>query len=616
MPKLAKLDAIGAKLDLDHFQAEPEISDHAPHLAWHAPLWLRITGPAIVVAVILVASFEFAYAGKILPGVSADGVNVSGSSAADATQQLDTKLAAYQGDVIPVSYAGGTVSISVHSLAVTYDVDQAIAGAAAIGREGSIMHRIAVQFHALIGGTTNVSSFTFDHDVLAQDLSALDDSVVSPVADASVSFAGSQAQVNPEQAGARLDVGGAVALISGQLASTSNAAVSAPVYQLQPPLATGSLAGALNQIDTAVAAPITINNDGTTQTIDQNTIMSWMDVSESQDDDFLSTLKLANLFPLMPSVNLGLNPSKVQAYVANLASKIDQPAQDATLTWANNALSVVKPSQDGRALDQTDAYNQIMASLNQPTGGRVINLKIQNTPAAVNENNLASLGITSQLSDGVTNYYWSPQNRLTNIGLGLNQFNDVLLAPGEEFSFGKILGPATPAQGYTLGYVILSNKEVPAYGGGICQVVTTAFRAALLAGLPITERTNHAFAISYYTWPYGVPGVDATIYYPQLDFRFANDTGHYILIQTSMNKSANTVSFDLYGTKAKVGVIRGPYFVKPDGSTTSDPNYATAKQASHTIFYRDIQDLSGNVTKTDTFNTYYKPSTDFPPESD
>jgi vancomycin resistance protein YoaR len=178
----------------------------------------------------------------------------------------------------------------------------------------------------------------------------------------------------------------------------------------------------------------------------------------------------------------------------------------------------------------------------------------------------------------------------------------VLLAPGQVFSFGSLLGPVDAAHGYAPGLVIIGNIETPQYGGGLCQVSSTAFRAALQAGLPILERSGHAFAISFYTWPYGVPGVDATIYYPQVDMKFQNDTGHYMLITTTMNKSASTLKFDYYGTKTKVGVIRGPYFITGSNDST---------QASHTVFYRDVEDLSGNVLKTDTFNTYYQPSTNF-----
>ena len=129
---------------------------------------------------------------------------------------------------------------------------------------------------------------------------------------------------------------------------------------------------------------------------------------------------------------------------------------------------------------------------------------------------------------------------------------------------------------------------------------STAFRAALLAGLPILERTNHAFAVSYYTAPFGVPGVDATIYYPQVDFKFKNDTDNYILIQTELK--GTTLKFRFYGTKKKSGTIRGPFFI----SGSNDAN-----APSRTVFYRDVI-VDGQVTKTDTFYTNYKSALDFP----
>jgi vancomycin resistance protein YoaR len=176
-----------------------------------------------------------------------------------------------------------------------------------------------------------------------------------------------------------------------------------------------------------------------------------------------------------------------------------------------------------------------------------------------------------------------------------------LIKPGEVFSFNKYLGEVSAATGYAEGIVILENKEEKQYGGGLCQVSSTAYRAALLAGLPILSRTNHAFAVSYYTEPYGVPGVDATIYLPYPDMQFRNDTGSYILIQTEL--IGTTLKFRFYGTKTKSGVIRGPYFISGDNDHT---------KPSQTVFYRDVLDLNGNVIKTDTTTTSYKSSLDFP----
>ena len=263
-------------------------------------------------------------------------------------------------------------------------------------------------------------------------------------------------------------------------------------------------------------------------------------------------------------------------------------------------LTVTRASIEGLKLDQ-DAAVEVITTAVGLSGSRNLKLKAAVTQADVREDNLDQLGIKELISEGQTFFPGSPSTRLTNVRAGANRFNGVLLKPGEVFSFGALLGDVGPQTGYVPELVILGDHEEKQYGGGLCQVSSTAYRAALLAGLPIVERHNHSFAISYYTNPYGVPGVDATIYYPQVDFKFKNDTPGYILIQTTM--VGTSLTFDYYGTKTKSGAIRGPEFVTGSNDVT---------KPSHTVFYRDILDVTGNVTKTDTVNTYYESSLNFP----
>jgi vancomycin resistance protein YoaR len=307
--------------------------------------------------------------------------------------------------------------------------------------------------------------------------------------------------------------------------------------------------------------------------------------------------------PAQQNVSLAVNQKAVAAYVAGLAQQVDRAPTDAQLAFTDGKVQVSKPAQTGVQLNQQRAIEQIANALQNGSSGRSLTLQTSVKQADVREDNLAALGINERISEGVTYFPGSTSSRLVNVRVGQAKYNGVLLKPGQTFSFGEILGDVGPAQGYVPELVILGNHEEKQYGGGLCQVASTAFRAALLAGLPIAERYNHSFAVGYYTAPFGVPGVDATIYYPQVDFKFVNDTGHYILIQTHME--GTTLTFDYYGTKTKTGEIRGPQFI----TGTND-----AKQASHTVFYEDIKDLSGNVTKSVRFDSYYQPSTNFPIE--
>jgi vancomycin resistance protein YoaR len=565
---------------------------------------IAIAVTAVVVAVLTLVGFGVVYAGKIYPGVSVDGVYVGGLSRSAAETAIQSQAGSYANQQLTVQYAQTTLHLPINALKPTYST-AGVSTALNWGRQGSIPGQIWELIRSLAGRPTTFTAYSYnDASVLAM-VTQIDNAVTQPVANAALNFHNGQIGITASQPGQRLDDGLLIMTIEGQLATMGTAPIAAPVYSITPTVDATALATAQTQAATYATTPITLQIGGTTQTIDPATILSWLDVSAPTpvSDMPLDPLTSFYTLPLPPKVNLALNQTDVGAYVQALATRLDQPAQDAVLSWQNNALAVVTPSQPGEAFDQTKAIQQIVAAASQPAGNRTVTIAATTTQAAVNENNLASLGINTLISSGNTTFPGSSAARITNVTVGAAKFNDVLLSPGQEFSFGQLLGPVGPAQGYLPGLVILGNEETDQYGGGLCQVATTAFRAALLAGLPINERANHSYAVSFYTAPYGVPGVDATIYYPQVDLKFTNDTGHYILIQTSI--SGDSLTFNFYGTKTKTGVIIPPHFV-----------YGTnnAAQASETVFQRQVLDLNGNVIKTDTFTQYYQPSTDFPIE--
>ena len=116
-----------------------------------------------------------------------------------------------------------------------------------------------------------------------------------------------------------------------------------------------------------------------------------------------------------------------------------------------------------------------------------------------------------------------------------------LIAPGATFSFNDATGERTADKGFLEAPVIINGELSTGLGGGICQVSTTVFNAAYEAGLPITSRTNHALYISHYPL-----GRDATVNYPDIDLKFVNDTGKWLLLRTFVGSSSLVVN--LYGT--------------------------------------------------------------------
>ena len=580
------------------------IDDQAPLTAPSRQRWVwRLAGGAIVVVVLFVASFEVFYAGKVLPGVSANGIYLAGASTADATSRLQAATTSYASAMLPVTYDQTTLHVPLNTLKLSYDNAQAASLAYGYGRTGSFGRRLHEQLRAMLVRSTNFADYTYNDTQLTPYVAQLSAVVSTPVTDATLTFSNNQAQVTPAVDGRRLNLGLLVMDIENRLGATSTMSVVAPVYRLPAAVSTAALTAATPQVDTDLLAPLTLTYGSTSQTVDQVTIARWIKVAATATPNFIDTHDVRDLYPQAPVANLSVDADAITAYISGLAGNVNKDPVNAQLAMINGTLTVTAPSVDGIALDTTGAVANITTALKQPSGDRTVTIAAKTTQAPVRADNLASLGITDQLSEGETYFPGSPAGRLQNVRAGAAKFNGVVLAPGEQFSFGKLLGEVDASTGYVPELVILADHEEDQYGGGLCQVSSTAFRAALAAGLPINERINHAFAISYYTWPYSVPGIDATIYYPAVDFKFTNDTGHYLLMQTTMK--GYDLKFDYYGTKTKSGVIRGPYFV-------SGSNDAT--KPSQTVFYRDVLDLAGNVTKTDTFNTYYKSSLLYPVE--
>jgi len=153
--------------------------------------------------------------------------------------------------------------------------------------------------------------------------------------------------------------------------------------------------------------------------------------------------------------------------------------------------------------------------------------------------------ITGLLGTYTTRFDPSQAARTANVKIATQALDMAIIKPGAILSFNQIVGERTVEDGYKDAYVIVNGKFVPGLAGGICQVSSTLYNTGLLANLAVTERTNHDLAITY------VPlGQDATVAYPDLDLKFKNNSGGYLLVRTKT--TANTLTVELYG-KVKPG---------------------------------------------------------------
>lgn len=293
-----------------------------------------------------------------------------------------------------------------------------------------------------------------------------------------------------------------------------------------------------------------------------------------------------------------LDEETVKGYVSELALKVNQDPVNATFAMnEENQVIVAAQEEMGRALKEEESKALLVRALHS---GKAEQMNIS-LPTAVTEPKVVAsdrerLNLKDLVGEGKTNFAGSPKNRVYNIKRSLEQFQGIIISPGEEFSFVDYLGEVDGEHGYLPELVIKNNKTEPEFGGGICQVSSTVFRAAIYSGMEITERRNHAYPVQYYK-PYGM---DATIYIPKPDLRFKNNTPGHILMQSEV--VGNNLIFRFYGTKdGRTTTVDGPHILE-----------SNADGSMKTVFSQTVNDKDGKELIKDTFWSNYKSPSLFP----
>lgn len=335
----------------------------------------------------------------------------------------------------------------------------------------------------------------------------------------------------------------------------------------------------------------------------------------------LVTQAYVNGINLPPSYTF--SEEKLTKFLEPLIQKVTIPPVDALFTFQNGKVTAFQPSSDGQEVDIPTIRNDLSRKMvgiitSQKPKTYTIALPIKVVKPKVSTEQANDMGIKELIGTGTSQFEGSIENRIYNITLAATKINGILVAPNEVFSFNKVLGDVSKFTGFKQAYVIENGKTVLGDGGGVCQVSTTLFRAILNAGLPMVERHAHAYRVGYYEQD-SAPGIDATIYVPGVDLRFKNDTGHHILIQSTIDPSVQQLTFMLYGTKDDRQVILTKPVISsqsppPDPLYQDDPTLAkgTVKQVdfaawgAHVTFSRTVI-KDGEVYISETYTSRYRP---------
>lgn len=220
--------------------------------------------------------------------------------------------------------------------------------------------------------------------------------------------------------------------------------------------------------------------------------------------------------------------------VDKIHSEIYQEAQDAYYT---KEPFTVYPEVKGIDFDVEKAKEMIASEVKDEY---VIELII--TKPKVTLEDIGTEAFPDRLSTFSTKYNASDKDRTTNLVIACRKLNGKVIMPGETFSYNETLGPRTYAAGYRNGKIYENGQVVDGLGGGICQISSTLYNAALMSDMEIVERRNHQFVTSYVD-----KGRDATVVYGATDFRFKNTRTYPIRLVASATGGVATVS--VYGIK-------------------------------------------------------------------
>ena len=493
----------------------------------------------------LALGYEAWTADRIYPGVRVWGTDVGGMRPSEAQELLAEQLAPAEDLTLSLNSPDRRWEVPLSSLGVIL-VPQATAEAAfEVGRQpdqGLLDHV------GLVLSRQNLAPILcFDEAVLRIYVEALAEEVNRPPEDARLTWEANTPLAHPPQPGQALDVEATLAAVRRALTESGAGAVDLVVHQLAPQVvdaeeAQAHLTALLSQPFTLVLANPRERDPG-----------PW----SIPPEDFISMLVVETVDGRL---QVGLDEPITRAYLNSLAESLAIEPVNARFHFneATGQLVPIASGSDGQALDVEASLANVRVAVD--AGRHVATLVLQVVPPPYPETaTAAELGIEGLVAEGDSYFIGSPSGRDHNIRLAAAKFDGIVIAPGETFSFNHYLGEVSAEAGYDESYITAGEQLAIEVGGGICQVSTTAFRAALWGGYPIDERWYHHHRVGYYELRGYGPGFDATVYTPVVDFKFTNDRDAPLLIETEIGEAAHRLVFRFYSAdEGRQVEVEGP----------------------------------------------------------
>lgn len=512
--------------------------------------WLLLGAAVFLLLIILPAAaylgFEAKYSKRIYPGVYIGPYEVGGLDLSQARTILTQRVDRLNQEGVKFTYRGeehvffpivSSLESDLVYQNIDFDIEPVIDQASAIGRTGSFKDRLFQKIRALIYRQKIAPNYTLNQEAIKIFLNENFSHFETPAQDAKISYTGNGQTylekdfiLEEEKYGQILDFKEAVKQLENNLFSYSNSLIELQAVINYPKILKADCLNIENKAVKLIArAPLYLAYGEQQWKLEKKdlTEMMALTLSGSEND----------------KVAVSLDSRRLEDYLKeNIAPKIDQSPVEARFEIKEGKVTEFRTSQDGKKLDIGKNITHVKDRLFSSTSSEIA-LLVSEVKSSITTDTVNGLGVKEIIGTGHSNFAGSPKNRRHNIKTGADALNGLLIKPAEELSLIAALGDIDAASGYLPELVIKGNETIAEYGGGLCQIGTTLFRATLASGLPITQRRNHSYRVSYYE----PAGTDATIYDPWPDYRFVNDSPYHILIQSRIE--GDDLYFDFWSTE-------------------------------------------------------------------
>jgi vancomycin resistance protein YoaR len=504
--------------------------------------------------------FSAFYLERVYFGVYFAGIALSGKDKAQVFDVVSDKIKDFESKPVEIVVNDIGVDILLSDLGIYLDKKKTVDEIYRTGRSGKTADDLRHKFNAIFDRRETKPQYSVDFLKFENRFNSEFSKFEERAEDATIVFKNGVPAILDSKEGRTIDKSRLISDLKIYVETQSSQPITIFTIVEKPRVISQNAQRALARVQMLNSQRIVLNFGFDSWTLSESNLLSILQFTPSNFQNEQISINLLDPVTLSHATHVqgdselevSLNEPNLNDFIAEIVMSVDRKTVNATLRFENGKIVEFSPAQDGQSLDTVLTRKMILDKVSienaDSTGSIVLNLPVNVRRAKIANAEVNNLGIKELIGRGVSYYAGSIPNRIHNLTLGSNLISGTLVAPGDLFSFNALVGPVSSSQGFKQAYIIQSGRTVLDDGGGICQVSTTVFRAALNTGLPIVARTAHAYRVGYYEQKGFKPGLDATIFSPSVDLKFKNDTEHHILVQAIVDRTNSKLQVDIYGS--------------------------------------------------------------------